>query len=169
MGAPKGPKPNQLPKVKQNDARLNSGRSSASSAKQLYVSKSRYMPGKFVVLDLLRAACLVIYPRPSTRYMPGSLYILDLLHATCLVGLYILDLLHATCLVGLYILDLLHATCLVGLYILDLLHATCLVGLYILDLLHATCLASLYPRPSTCYMPGKSVDLRPTKYNRDNS
>ena len=34
-----------LPKVAANN-RLNSGRSSASSAKQLYMSKSRYMPGK---------------------------------------------------------------------------------------------------------------------------
>ncbi|ELU11331.1 hypothetical protein CAPTEDRAFT_20073 [Capitella teleta] len=41
-----GPKPGALPKIGNTVAsRLNSGRSSASSAKHLYMSKSRYMPG----------------------------------------------------------------------------------------------------------------------------
>ena len=44
-----------LPKLGGNN-RMNSGRSSASSAKQLYMSKSRYMPG-------------MLTPHHNTAYM----------------------------------------------------------------------------------------------------
>lgn len=40
-----GPKSNALPKIPPTGGRLNSGRSSVSSAKQVYLSKARYMPG----------------------------------------------------------------------------------------------------------------------------
>lgn len=40
----KGQKTNALPKIS-SGGRINSGRSSVSSAKQVYLSKARYMPG----------------------------------------------------------------------------------------------------------------------------
>lgn len=40
------PKINALPKISAAQSRVSSGRSSASSAKQHYMSRSRYIPGQ---------------------------------------------------------------------------------------------------------------------------
>jgi len=54
-------------------SRLNSGRSSVSSAKQLYLSKARYVPGQmlliFTFLSTSVASCILVY-----RSTAGSIH-----------------------------------------------------------------------------------------------
>ena len=57
--------------------RVNSGRASASSAKQLYLSKSRYIPGNLVLFSMCLVhlncshQCVCPFPKPGPLHRPA--------------------------------------------------------------------------------------------------